>query len=92
MALKFAAGSLEYLRTLGPRPRKDIRLSLRLIEEDPRHAKLALKLLRSKGPRRIFRARVGDYRIVFTPRAEHTYVLRVMHRSEGYDWLDRLFP
>jgi mRNA-degrading endonuclease RelE of RelBE toxin-antitoxin system len=92
MALRSSAGTRDYIRTLAPRPRKEIRAALRLIAEDPRHPKLDLKLLRVKGARRVFRIRVGDYRIVFTPRPGHTFVLRIIHRSEGYDWLERLFP
>lgn len=92
MGLKWAPGSRDYLRTLGPKPRKDLRAALRLIEEDPRHARLDLKMLHVKGGRRTYRARVGDYRIVFTPRPGHTFILRIIHRSEGHHWLERLFP
>ena len=92
MALRYAPGSRDYLRTLAPRPRRDLRAALRLIDEDPRHPKLELRLLRVKGSRRVFRTRVGDYRIVFVPGAGQTFILRILHRSEGYAWLERLFP
>jgi len=91
MALRFRAGSRDYLRTLAPGPRQAIRQALRWLEEDARHPRLDLKRLRTSGAM-FFRARVGDYRIVFSPRPEHTYVWRIQHRSEGYDWLDRLDP
>jgi mRNA-degrading endonuclease RelE of RelBE toxin-antitoxin system len=60
--------------------------------EDPRHADLDLKQLRKKGVLRFYRARVGDYRIVFSPRPTHLFVWRIQHRSEGYDWLERFDP
>lgn len=93
MRLVYAAGTRDYLRTLAPGPRKAVRDALRLIESDPRHKGLALKQLRRDAAASIFRVRVAkDYRIVYSPRADHTYVWRIMHRSEGYAWLDRLDP
>ena len=93
MALRFAAGTADYLRTLAPGPRRAIGQALRLIEEDPRHAKLDVRQLRKSGPVRFYRARVLDgYRIVYSPRPQHTYVWRILHRSEGYAWLERLDP
>lgn len=92
MQLRFAAGSREYLATVAPAPRRDLRKALRLIQEDPRHADLDLKQLRKKGATRFYRARVRDYRIVFTPRPDHTFIWRIQHRSEGYGWLERLDP
>jgi mRNA interferase RelE/StbE len=47
-----------------------------------------LKLLRgTRGREDLFRLRVGDYRIVFAMTATEIRVTRIIHRSEGYDWL-----
>jgi mRNA-degrading endonuclease RelE of RelBE toxin-antitoxin system len=92
MALRYAAGSRQYLASLAPRPRREMRAALRLIDEDPRHPKLDLKILRSTRQHRFYRARVGDYRIIYTIHPGRTWVWRMMHRSEGYDWLDRMDP
>lgn len=93
MGLRFAEGIRAYLRTLAPGPKKDIREALRLIAEDPRNPDLDVKQLQKAGDLRFYRARVRkDYRIIYSPTGEHTYVWRIMHRSEGYDWLERLDP
>ena len=92
MALRFAPGSTDYVRTLAPAPRRAIRQALRLVAADPRDPKLDLRQLRKSGAVRFYRARVLDYRIVFSPRPQHTYVWRIQHRSEGYAWLERLDP
>lgn len=92
MGLKFAPEVQSYVRTLAPEPKKRIRAVLRALREDPRAEALDVKLLRTDGDFRIYRARVGNYRIVYSPRGEHTYVWRIMHRSEGYGWLERLDP
>ncbi|MEA3203259.1 MAG: mRNA interferase RelE/StbE [Thermoplasmata archaeon] len=92
MALRYAAGTRDYLATLAPHPRRDIREALRLLAEDPRHPRLDVKQLRVRGQIRFYRFRVRDYRVIYSPRPDHTYVWRIQHRSEGYGWLDRLDP
>lgn len=92
MGLKFAPEVRSYVRTLAPEPKKRIRAALRAIREDPRAEELDVKLLRTDGDFRVYRARVGTYRIVYSPQGEHTYVWRIMHRSEDYGWLERLDP
>jgi mRNA-degrading endonuclease RelE of RelBE toxin-antitoxin system len=91
MALTYAPGCLGYLRTVGPKPRKALRIALRLLDEDPRHPKLRFKLLRVKAGYRLYRARIGDYRIVYSPQPDRTFVFRIQHRDEGYEWLEHLF-
>ncbi len=92
MELRYARGTRDYLATLAPAPRKDIRAALRLMAEDPRHSRLDLKQLRKEGSHRFYRVRVRDYRIIFTPRPGHLYIWRIQHRSEGYAWLERFDP
>lgn len=92
MGLKFAPEVQDFVRTLAPGPKKAIRRALEAIRGDPRAPGFDVKVLRKDGPVRYFRVRVGDYRIVFSPRGKLTYVWRIMHRSEGYDWLERLDP
>ncbi len=40
----------------------------------------------------VYRLRVGDWRAAFLLRARAVEVIRVFHRSEGYGWLERLYP
>lgn len=92
MGLRFSEDVQDFVRTLAPRPKREIRSTLRLLAQDPRHADLDLRLLRKDGPYYFFRARVGDYRIIFAPVGDVVYVWRIQHRREGYEWLDRLDP
>lgn len=92
MELRYGRGTKAFLRTLAPKPRQAVREALRLLGEDPRHPGLDLKQLRVESTERLYRARVGTYRIVYSPRPDHTYVWRIQHRSEGYEWLDRFDP
>lgn len=92
MGLRFAPGVQDFVRTLAPEPKKRIRDALLALREDPRAPGLDVKVLRKEGPHRYFRVRVGDYRIVYSPRGDHTYIWRVLHRSEGYAWFERLDP
>lgn len=79
----------DFLRTVAPAARKDLRAALRRIAEDPYHEALDVKVLRSHGPDRLLRVRVRQYRIVYVLRGETTAILRALHRSEGYGWLER---
>lgn len=93
MTLRLAPEARDFLRSAAPQPRKALRLAVRQIATDPRHPDLDVKLLEKQGPHRFWRARVLDrYRIIYSRVAGHTYVWRIIHRSEGYGWLDRLDP
>jgi mRNA-degrading endonuclease RelE of RelBE toxin-antitoxin system len=47
-----------------------------------------LKRLRgTRGRIDLLRLRVGDYRVVFAMTEAEIRVTRIIHRSEGYDWL-----
>lgn len=92
MGLRFAPGVQEFVRTLAPGPKKRIRDALEAIRDDARPTGFDVRVLRKDGAHRYFRVRVGDYRVVYSPRGEHTYVWRIVHRSEGYEWFERLDP
>lgn len=92
MGLRLAPEAADFVRTLAPGPKQRIREALDAVAMDPRAPGLDVKVLRKDGPQHFFRVRVGHYRIVYSPRGAHTYVWRITHRSEGYDWLDRLDP
>jgi mRNA-degrading endonuclease RelE of RelBE toxin-antitoxin system len=87
--LRFHPGVQDAIRTLAPATKKAVREALRLLEVDPRHPSLDWKVLRTKGADVFLRVRVGDYRIICLLRPDAVYVDRVMHRSEGYGWLER---
>jgi mRNA-degrading endonuclease RelE of RelBE toxin-antitoxin system len=91
MGLRYAPDVQDFVRTLSPRAKKAIREATDLLAKDPYHPNLDIKVLRKQGADRFIRARVAkDYRIVYTPRPGYTYIWRIMHRSEGYDWLEKL--
>lgn len=92
MGLKFAPEVRDFVRTLAPGPKKRIREALAAIEADPRPPGFEVKVLRKDGAQHYFRVRVGEYRVVYSPMGRHTYRWRIIHRSAGYDWFDRLDP
>lgn len=65
--------------------RRRIRIALALLATTGRGD---VKRLRgTRGREDLFRLRVGDYRIVYALSATEIRVTRILHRSEGYDWL-----
>jgi mRNA-degrading endonuclease RelE of RelBE toxin-antitoxin system len=77
------------LRGLAPVPKREVRRTLREMEDDP----FALNTIPLRPPSHgLYRVRVGDYRIVFWPgpgRSEVT-VTRIGHRESVYEGLERV--
>lgn len=92
MGLRYARGTREYIATLAPGPKQAVKACLRALEGDPRPSTYDVRLLAKGGPHRFYRVRLGDYRIVYSPGPSATFVWRIFHRSEGYDWLDTFDP
>ena len=36
----------------------------------------------------VYRIRTGDWRIVYPVDSHDVHVIRIIHRDEGYDWLE----
>lgn len=92
MGLRFSPTVQDYVRTLAPHVKRHIREVLRKLSVDPRHPGLDLKALRKEGSYTFFRARVRNYRIIYSPKGRDVYIWRIQHRADGYEWLDRLDP
>jgi hypothetical protein len=78
------------LRAMAPKPRTEIRKALRLLSEDPSGRSVGLDVKQldlGEGPP-VYRLRVGDWRAAFMVGRGVLRVLRVFHRSEGYDWVN----
>lgn len=77
------------LRALAPEPKRQVRRTLREMEDDP----FALNTIPLRPPMDgLYRVRVGDYRIVFDPgpgKREVT-VTRIGHREWVYEGLERV--
>jgi len=62
---------------------------LEVLSEDPFHSRSKADIKKLKGGRyRYYRLRVGDYHIVYETVGDEVRVRRVIHRKEGYDWLE----
>ncbi len=60
---------------------------LKLTDDDTK--RLDMKKLKGvEGREDLYRLRVGDYRITYFPEKNAIKVIRIMHRSKGYNWLD----
>lgn len=77
------------LRALSPAPRREVRRTLREMEDDP----YALNTIPLRSPMDgQYRVRVGDYRIIFHPgpREREVTVTRIGHRERVYERLERV--
>lgn len=81
------------LQALAPLTKQRLRDALRALAKDPRgvESKLDVRELDLDGKEpRVFRLRVGDWRIAYAVRNKNLLVVRIFHRREGYSWLERL--
>lgn len=82
--VRLNAGARRQLRALGEPIRSRIREALRGLETDPRPA--GAKLLSGSRAERIWRVRVGDYRVLYEINDDQLVVLviRLGHRGQVY--------
>lgn len=79
-------------RDLPPQAKRRIRDALRSLAKDPTGIENGLNVrCLDVGPVQqiVWRLRVGDWRIVFFVDVKAVRVMRIIHRREGYDWVDR---
>ena len=70
--------------------KRRIKAALRMIADDPADDRLDLKLLSGRSPESMYRCRVQSHRIIYAVRPDVTHNMRIMHRRDGYGWLERL--
>ena len=76
------------LRALAPAPKREVRRTLREVEDDP----FLLNTIPLRPPLDgQYRVRVGDYRIIFAPGPDEreVTVTRIGHRESVYEGLER---
>jgi mRNA interferase RelE/StbE len=83
---------------LSPRAQKDYakleqniqdRIRQSLKELGAGSKRLDIKKLKGTGDREdLYRLKVGDYRIIYSPEPDIIQVIRIDHRGKGYSWLD----
>ncbi len=81
----------DILQRLPPAPKRVIRQALRELAEDPTGLSNGLdikELDRAGGRNRAFRLRAGDWRVGFLLLPKEIQAVKILHRREGYDWLD----
>ena len=91
-AILDAEWAIPILRSLPPQTRQRLKQAMTLLEADPYATNPDADIKRLEtGPRRnpVYRLRVGQWRIIYACSGSLVKVIRVMHREEGYAWLDR---
>lgn len=94
MKLRLDPDAAQALRGMAPVSRRRMKEALAKASVDPagRTVGLDVKQLAINAPWPAFRLVVGDWRAAWFIRAGTVQVLRIFHRSEGYAWLERLYP
>ena len=74
-------------KRLSPSARKRIKEALYKLASGYKHLDIK-KLKGVDGREDLYRLRVGEYRIVYYPEKIAIKVIRIEHRSRGYEWLE----
>jgi ParE-like toxin of type II ParDE toxin-antitoxin system len=76
-----------------PGPKKRLREALRALASDASGTQAGLdvkELDRDHKEPRVYRLRLGDWRVAFVVRGHEVLVIRIFPRHEGYGWMERL--
>lgn len=66
-----------------------IKNALRKLEEDPFHSRPQANIKKLQKTRyQYYRLRIGNLRVIYTIEDDIVYVISLIPRKQGYDWLD----
>lgn len=82
--------AVKFLVDLNSETKERLKSGMKSLETDPfksrSHADIK-KLIGTKKREDLYRLRVGDYRVIYTVESNTVFVLEIIPREKGYDWL-----
>jgi len=81
---------VKFLVDLNSETRERLKSGIKNLEIDPLKSRSHSDIKKLKGTKKredIYRLRVGDYRVIYTVEENTIFVLEIIHREKGYDWL-----
>lgn len=88
--VKLHPDSVKFLKSLSPEIRERLKTGIKSLEIDPFKSHLHSDIKKLKGTKKredLYRLRVGDYRVIYAVEGNTIYVLEIISREKGYDWL-----
>jgi len=82
--------AVKFLVDLNPETKERLRSGIKNLETDPFKSRSHADIKKLKGTKKredLYRLRVGDYRVIYTVGNNTIFVLEIIPREKGYEWL-----
>jgi mRNA interferase RelE/StbE len=81
---------VKFLVDLNPETKERLKSGIKSLETDPFKSRSRANIKKLKGTKKrddLYRLRVGDYRVIYAVEENTIFVLEIISRERGYDWL-----
>jgi len=88
--IKLHPDAVKFLAGMDPETKERLKSGMKSLEIDPFKSRPRSDIKKLKGTKKrdeLYRLRVGDYRVIYAVEESTIYVLEVIPREKGYDWL-----
>jgi mRNA interferase RelE/StbE len=82
--------AVKFLLDLNSETKERLKSGIKNLETDPFKSRSHADIKKLKGTKKredLYRLRVGDYRVIYTVESNAVFVLEIIPREKGYDWL-----
>lgn len=82
--------AVKFLVNLNPEAKERLKAGIKGLETDPFKSRSHADIKKLKGTKKreaLYRLRIGDYRVIYTVEGDTIFVLEIIPRERGYDWL-----
>jgi mRNA interferase RelE/StbE len=82
--------AVKFLVNLNPETKEKLKSGIKSLETDPFKSRSRSDIKKLKGTKKredLYRLRVGDYRVIYAVEKNTVFVLEIIPRERGYDWL-----
>jgi mRNA interferase RelE/StbE len=88
--IKLHPDSVKFLKSLSPETGERLKSGIKNLAIDPFKSRSYSDIKKLKGTKKrgeLYRLRVGDYRVIYAVEGDTIYILEIIPRERGYDWL-----
>jgi mRNA interferase RelE/StbE len=82
--------AVKFLVYLNPEMKERLKSGIKSLETDPFKSRSHSDIKKLKGTKKrddLYRLRVGDYRVIYAVEENTIFILEIIPRERGYDWL-----
>lgn len=82
--------AVKFLRDLNPEMKERLKSGIKSLEQDPFKSRSHSDIKKLKGTKKredLYRLRIGDYRVIYAVEENTIFILEIVPRGKGYDWL-----